>query len=234
MSGNSHAGKASGGGFLDRVPLVSNSGRSEERASTFTHAVGTLGSIVAAVELLRLGLESGSPLSVISLGVFGLTLINLYAVSTVYHFLGNIRAKKLFRILDHVSVLYLIAGSYTAVVMLFLHGPICRVILFIEWGLAVVGTLYKILFLGRARGLSIVFYLVMGWLALVAWPQMILLGEGDLTQWLLAGGAAYTVGLTFFGLKRLPYNHAIWHLFVIAGSACHVIGIYQATKIIYG
>lgn len=234
MSENIPEGGSADARFLDRVPLATGASVREEWASTVTHAAAVVGAVAASVELIRLSMTGGSLVSTISLVVFGLTLVNLYAVSTVYHLVGNVRVKRLFRILDHISVLYLIAGSYTVVAMLFLHGPIHWIILFLEWGLALIGTLYKVLFLGRARGLSLVFYLVMGWLALIAWPQMISLQQAHLVFWLLGGGAAYMIGLAFFGLKRLPYNHAVWHLFAMAGSTCHVVGIYLAVRGLFG
>lgn len=229
---SAHQGSATA--YLDRIPLAGDGSPREEWASTITHAAATIGAAVAIVELIELGRTSGSRLPLICLAVFGFTLLNLYLISTVYHLVRNGRAKRLLRILDHVSILYVIAGSYTVVVLMFLHGEIRWIMLYTEWGLALAGTLYKLLFLGRAKVLSMGFYLVMGWLALVAWPQMIALHVGELNLWLFLGGGAYMAGLVFFGMKRLPYNHAVWHLFVMAGSACHIIGIYQATRIVYG
>lgn len=226
--------QGSGTAYLDRIPLAGDGNPREELASTVTHAAATIGAVVAMIELIHLGVTSGSPVPVIALGVFAFTLLNLYLVSTVYHLVRDGRLKRLLRMLDHVSILYVIAGSYTGLILLFLHGEVRWIMLYTEWGLALAGTLYKVLFLGRAKVLSMAFYLGMGWLALVAWPQMIALHVGELNLWLFLGGGAYMAGLIFFGMKRLPYNHAVWHLFVMAGSACHIIGIYEATKILYG
>lgn len=220
--------------FLDRLPLSADVSLGEERANAWTHAVAVVGSVVVATFLLRLGFAIGSPRTIISLAIFALTLLNLYLVSTLYHLAERGRVKRLFRLLDHLSILYLIAGSYSVVALLFIHGPVRVIILACEWGLALLGTLYKLFYLGRVRGLSIVLYLVMGWLALFAWRQMASIQAGELGYWLLAGGVAYTAGLIFFGMKRLRYHHAIWHLFVMAGSACHILGIYQATRALYG
>lgn len=220
--------------FFDRLPLVPEHDPREERANTVTHALAFAASLVAVMELLRLGVASRSLFVVASLSVFGFTLLNLYFVSTIYHLLHRGRTKRLFRLLDHVSILYLIAGSYTVVLSLFLHGRLRWVMLVLEWGFAVAGTVYKVFFLGRFRGLSIGLYLLMGWLALIALPRMIALEVGELNLWLLLGGIAYMLGLIFFGSRRIPYHHAVWHLFVIAGSTFHVIGIYEATKLIYG
>ena len=199
-----------------------------------THAAAALGAAAATVALLLLAARGGSVRALIGTIVFGITLINLYLVSTLYHQTRRVPLKRVLRLLDHLSILYLIAGSYTVVALLFIQPPMREIILASEWGLALVGTLYKVLFLGRARAVSIILYLLMGWFAVFAWPQMVALRAGNLNLWLLIGGLCYTAGLTFFGMKRLPYHHAVWHLFVIAGSACHVIGIYAAMRVVYG
>lgn len=232
-----HMGDNPGGGnerYLDHVPLAPAGKKREEQANAVTHGLAFVGAVVSVVALLRLAAASGSPVVVGALAVFGATLLTLYFVSTTYHLLAKGRAKRLFRLLDHVSILYLIAGSYTAVLVLFLHGRLRWVMLFLEWGFAIVGTVYKVLFLGRYKGLSMGLYLLMGWLAVIALPRMVSLYVGELNLWLLLGGVAYMTGLIFFGARKIPYHHALWHLLVIAGSTCHVIGIYEATRLIYG
>lgn len=234
MSTSGQTELSSSAGFLGRLPLATTLSEGEERANMVTHAVAAVAAAVATVALVALAVRSGSVHAVIGTVVFGSTLLNLYLVSTLYHQTKRDPLKRLLRLLDHLSILYLIAGSYTAVALLFIRPPMREIILGCEWGLALAGTLYKVLFLGRARAVSIILYLLMGWFAVFVWPQMVALRAGNLNLWLLVGGLCYTAGLTFFGMKRLPYHHAIWHLFVIAGSICHVIGIYAAIRIIYG
>ncbi len=234
MSTHGQTGPRSSGGFLERLPLSAALSPGEERANMITHAVAAVAAAAATVVLVALALRSGSVHAVIGTVVFGSTLLNLYLVSALYHQTRRGPLKRLLRLLDHLSILYLIAGSYTVVALLFIQPPMREIILGFEWGLALAGTLYKVLFLGRARAVSIVLYLLMGWFAVFAWPQMAALRAGDLNLWLLIGGLCYTAGLTFFGMKRLPYHHAIWHLFVMAGSVCHVIGIYGAIVFTYG
>ncbi|HUX22588.1 MAG TPA: hemolysin III family protein [Spirochaetia bacterium] len=234
MSDSTHTESAPSPGFLDRLPLSALSSVNEERANTLTHAAASVGAAAAVAALIRLVVDDGVRHGLLGIAVFGFTLLNLYLVSTLYHHMGRTRIKRLFRLLDHLSILYLIAGSYTVVALLFIEGPMRHVIIGWEWGLALVGTLYKLFYLGRVRGLSIVLYLLMGWFAVFAWRQVVAVQSGELGLWLLAGGIAYTAGLTFFGMKRLRYHHAIWHLFVMAGSVCHIIGIYRVTVALYG
>jgi hemolysin III len=234
MSDHTSLEPARPAGFLDRLPLSPESSVNEERANMLTHAAALLGAAAATGALIRLVVNDGIQHGLIGIAVFGFTLLNLYLVSTLYHLMGRTRIKRLFRLLDHLSILYLIAGSYTVVALLFIEGPMRHIIVGCEWGLAVVGTLYKVLYLGRVRGLSIVLYLLMGWFAVFAWRQVASIQAGEFGLWLLAGGVAYTAGLIFFGMKRLRYHHAIWHLFVIAGSVCHIIGIYRATVALNG
>lgn len=233
MSDKTRLGGSDEGGFIDHVPLVGSVDRRQERANGLTHAVAAVGAIFAAAELLRLGARSGSTLVVFCLVIFSFTLIALYSISALYHLLPRSRAKRLFRLLDHVAILYLIAGSYTVVLLLFLHGELRWVMLVLEWGFALLGTLFKVFFLGRFRWLSMGLYLAMGWLALIALPRFETLDVAQLNLWLLLGGLSYMAGLIFFGSRRIRYHHAIWHLFVILGTVFDFIGLYGAVRILY-
>jgi len=221
-----------GSWVVRRVPLVSEGDAVEERANTLTHLGGLAFAAAAAVLLITAGVRTGSLLAVVALGVYGLTLVNLYAASTLYHNATLASLKRLFRLLDHVSIYLLIAGTYTPVLLLFFRGEVRWIVLAVEWGLTLIGTVYKVFFLGRLRLLSVLFYVLMGWIAVALWHQQEIPQAVGLAQMLAAGGLAYTVGLIFYGLKRLRYHHALWHLFVLAGSALHFVGVYRAARLL--
>lgn len=196
----------------------------EEVASLVTHAVGVVLSIVGLATMLML--SGGEPLKLISAVVFGVSLILLYTSSTLYHFFTAPRWKALFQSLDHACIYLLIAGSYTPITLITLRGVTGWWLFGTVWVLAIVGVLIKTLRKGKKdHWLSTTLYLAMGWLILFA--------MGPLTRnlpmagvwWLVAGGFTYSFGIVFYAWRRLPFNHAIWHLFVLGGSACHVIAV---------
>ena len=196
----------------------------EEVASLVTHAVGVVLSIVGLATMLML--SSGEPVKLISAVVFGVSLILLYTSSTLYHFFTAPRWKALFQSLDHACIYLLIAGSYTPITLITLRGVTGWWLFGTVWVLAIIGVLIKTLRKGKKdHWLSTTLYLAMGWLILFA--------MGPLTRnlpmagvwWLVAGGFTYSFGIVFYAWRRLPFNHAIWHLFVLGGSACHVIAV---------
>lgn len=193
----------------------------EEIASTITHACGLALSIAALVAMIRVG--NGEPWRVVSAAVFGTTLVLLYLSSTLYHAFSGPRAKELLQVLDHACIYLLIAGSYTPLTLVTLRGPWGWSLFGAIWFLAVAGVLVKALMRGRKDGwLSTALYLAMGWLIIVACAPVIrTLPPGGLA-WLLAGGVCYSLGIAFFAWHSLRFNHALWHLCVLAGSACHV------------
>ena len=197
----------------------------EELANSVTHALGLLASIAGAVFLIALSAERGTVWHVVSSIVFGGTLILLYGASTAYHSVRRSRLKARLRILDHCAIYLLIAGTYTPFTLVSLRGGWGWTLFGIIWGLAAAGVVFKLFFTGRMMRLSTIIYLAMGWLgALGAVPLVERLGL-DTIAWLVAGGALYTVGTIFFVNRRLPYAHAVWHLFVIGGSACHAVAV---------
>lgn len=199
--------------------------RGEEIANSITHGIGTVLSVLGAVVLLVRASTSGTIAHLVSVSVYGMCLMVLHLASTLYHGLTAPRAKHVFRFLDHCSIYLLIAGTYTPFMVLSLRGPWGWTMLVIIWVLAILGILYQKFFLGRYKKLSVVGYLAMGWLVVFAARQVWLRVPHGALAWVAAGGALYTLGILFYGWKRLPYHHAIWHLFVIAGSTCHYFAI---------
>jgi hemolysin III len=196
-----------------------------EKFNAITHTVGAMLALIGSVVLVIVAARSGDPWKVVSVAIYGVTLVLLYSFSALYHSLRG-RAKIILRELDHHSIYLLIAGSYTPFCLVSLRGPWGWSLFGIVWGLAVIGSLQELWLKSGARILSVVIYVVMGWAALAAMIQLRhALGPGGFA-WLLAGGLFYTVGIVFYVLDtRLPHAHGIWHLFVIAGSAAHFIAI---------
>ncbi|HYG64474.1 MAG TPA: hemolysin III family protein [Thermoanaerobaculia bacterium] len=196
----------------------------EEIAHCTSHGFGLLLSIAGLVLLIDLALVRGGGRLVTACSVFGVTLILLYLASTLYHGIRHERAKRVLRVLDHSAIYLLIAGTYTPFCLVSLGGAWGWTLFGIVWGLAFLGISLKVMDIGRLRWLSIVLYVGMGWLVLVALDPMIAaVGKGGM--WLLLlGGIAYTSGIVFYAWRR-PYHHAIWHGFVLAGSILHFLAV---------
>lgn len=199
--------------------------KGEEIANSITHGLGTLLAIAGLVVLVVFAAHYGTAWHVVSCSIFGAALILLYLASTLYHAIRHPGAKSLFRILDHAAILVLIAGTYTPFTLVSLRGAWGWTLFGIIWGLAILGIVLETTRLRRFRGWLIALYVVMGWAVVAATkPMLAHVGHGGL--WLLlAGGIAYTGGIAFYLWHRLPYNHAIWHLFVLAGSALHYFAV---------
>jgi len=190
-----------------------------------THGVGFLLSIVGLVVLVALASSRGGARHVVACSVYGATLITLYLASTLYHSVTTPRAKVVLRLLDHIAIYLLIAGTYTPFTLLTLGGGWGWSLFGTIWAMALVGAVFKILFMGRFEKASVAFYLMMGWLVIVGLkPLVAALPAGGLA-WLFAGGAAYTLGVVFYAWESLPHNHAVWHVFVMLGSACHFFAV---------
>ncbi len=196
-----------------------------ERFNAWTHLVGAALACLGAIWLLVLAALDGSPVKIVSVAIYGLSLILLYSISTLYHSLRG-RAKVVMRKLDHLSIYLLIAGSYTPFCLVTLAGAWGWTLFGIVWGLAVIGMLQEIKPRSEARVLSLVIYAVMGWIVLVAVKPLLAALGGAGFAWLLAGGICYTVGIVFFVFDdRFRHWHGIWHIFVMVGSLLHFIAI---------
>jgi hemolysin III len=196
----------------------------EELASWLTHGLGVLFSVAGWVWMSLLA--QGDFLRTASASVFGASLVLLYTSSTLYHLVCNSRAKALFQILDHACIYLLTAGTYTPLSLVALRGAWGWSLFGIVWFLALAGVLVKTCFAGKKdHWLSTALYLVMGWLVIIAIGPLVRAMPPAGLAWLIAGGLSYTFGVVFFSWRRLPFNHAIWHLFVLGGSMCHVIAV---------
>ncbi|MEB0092581.1 hemolysin III family protein [Pseudomonas sp. CCI1.2] len=196
-----------------------------ERLNAWTHLVGAVLAFIGVVWMLVMASMDGSVWKIVSTAIYGVTLLLLYSVSTVYHSVRG-RAKVIMQKVDHLSIYLLIAGSYTPFCLVTLRGPWGWTLFGIVWGLAVIGMLQEIKPRSEARVMSIVIYAVMGWIVLVAVkPLMAALGTAGFA-WLAAGGILYTIGIIFFAFDtRFRHWHGIWHLFVMAGSLLHFVAI---------
>lgn len=196
-----------------------------EKFNAWTHLVGAVLASIGAVWLLVLASLDGEPRKIISVAIYGVTLVLLYSISTLYHSVQG-RAKVIMRKLDHLSIYLLIAGSYTPFCLVTLHGAWGWWLFGIVWGLGLIGMLQEIKPRSEARILSIVIYAVMGWIVLVAIkPLLAALGTAGFI-WLASGGVLYTVGIIFFAYdSRFRHWHGIWHLFVMAGSLAHFVAV---------
>ena len=194
-------------------------------ANTLTHAVGVLAAIAGGAFLITLSAFTGDPWRIVGAAVFTGTLILLYSASSLYHAARSPVLKKRLKILDHAAIYLLIAGTYTPFTLGGLRGGWGWSLFGVIWGLAVGGVAFKLFAAGRFRLLSTGIYLAMGWMMVIAAGPMVRLLETSVIAWLVAGGLAYTLGTVFYHSRRIPYSHAIWHLFVLAGSACHAVAV---------
>nr|WP_233713304.1 hemolysin III family protein [Lederbergia citri] len=191
----------------------------EELANAITHGIGFLLSIPALVVLIVSAANNGGALQVVSFTIFGVTMLLLYLFSTMLHSFKPSKVKNVFAILDHSAIYLLIAGTYTPLVLISLNGALGWTLFGIVWGLAVAGITLKCFLINKFRIISTIFYLAMGWLVIIAIKPLYLSLSGAGFALLLTGGILYSVGAIFYIWRNLPYSHAIWHLFVIAGSA---------------
>lgn len=197
----------------------------DELANSVTHGVGLLLSIAGFATLVTLAVMRGGAWRIVSCAIYGSTLLCLYAASTFYHSIRSRRLKRVLRVCDHSAIYLLIAGTYTPFLLVNLRGGWGWSLFGVVWGLAMAGILFKVWFVAHFPAMSTAVYLLMGWLAIVAVKPMLTTIPRDGLVWLLAGGVLYTVGVVFFAWKKVPYNHAIWHGFVLAGSTCHYFAV---------
>ncbi len=203
-----------------------NSGNKNEGWNSLTHGVAAVVSVALLVLLVVFASRYGTVWHVVSFSIYGATMVLLFTASTCYHAVRNVRVKQILRIADHSAIFLLIAGTYTPITLTALRGPLGWTLFGCVWGLAAAGIVLKIFFTGRFRVVSTLLYLLMGWLVVVAVRPIYQELPRAALFWLLAGGLAYTGGVVFYLRKSLPFNHAIWHLFVFAGSLCHYAAIF--------
>ena len=197
----------------------------EEIFNSTSHGIGTIISLVALIVMIVISAKQGSALSVVASIIFGLTLILLYVSSTLYHALTNPTAKRVFHVFDHCAIFLLIAGSYTPYALLTIGGSKGWIIFGVIWFCALVGILLNSINLKKFQLFSIILYLGMGWTVVFYIRDLIAnLALGGIIL-LAIGGVAYTLGIVFYMVKRIKYFHSVWHLFVLAGSICHIFSV---------
>jgi hemolysin III len=197
----------------------------EEQLNAWTHGIGAaLG--IAALVLLIIYVDNTKPWSLFSVIVYGISIIVLFLASTFYHAVKGEKRKHYFRIVDHVSIYFLIAGTYTPVLLITLTDSLGWPLFWTVWGIAAFGVILKLFFTGKFEIFSTLLYLVMGWLIIFDFSNLSdAIGPNGIL-WLFAGGLSYTVGIIFYALQKVPYFHVIWHLFVLGGAICHFFMIF--------
>ena len=198
-----------------------------ERLNSSSHLLGTLLAVAGSVALLIKAGMGGNVWKITSASIYAATLLLLYLSSTFYHGLGEGAAKRLFLKLDHLSIYLLIAGTYTPFTLVTLRGAWGWTLFGIVWGLAAAGIILDLFHRKGLRWMQMVIYLVMGWIVVIAWPQLVDALAPAGVAWLVAGGVVYTLGTIFYGIDdRMRHAHGIWHLFVLGGSTCHFIAVF--------
>lgn len=200
----------------------------EEILSSSIHGLGAILGIAGLSMLLVLSIYFGTVTAFFSYLIYGITFILLFTTSTLYHSLPHPKAKRFFKICDHACIYLLIAGTYTPFLMLHLTGTLRLTLMSIIWGLALLGIIFKFFYTGRFRVLSTCLYILMGWLVIFATKPLSVTLDSRAFDWLFIGGGFYTFGTIFYMLKKIPYTHALWHLFVLLGSLAHF------TAVVYG
>lgn len=197
----------------------------EEKFNTISHGIGALLAIVGMVLLIKSNSHK-SEYATWGIVIYSLSLISMLLISTIYHAVDNKIWKLRIRILDHINIYYLIAGTYTPVALITLINGNGWLIFFAVWGIAIVGTILKLFFTGKYEIVSLLLYLAMGWLIVFDFENLVDNTSELGIQLLMLGGAFYTIGIVFYAVRKIPYNHFVWHLFVLAGAICHWFFIY--------
>lgn len=211
---------------LDHFPHEAHYTLREERLNSLTHGLGALLSAVGTLVLVLAAAREGDIWKIVSFSIFGASLILLYSASTFYHASRSPKIREVWKMLDHCAIFLLIAGTYTPFLLVNLRGPTGWTLFGIIWGLALAGIILKLVFGHRYKILRVIVYLAMGWLIVFAAGELNTQVSELGVRLTVIGGVIYTLGVVFYLADRLPYNHAIWHLFVVGGSLCHFYAIY--------
>jgi hemolysin III len=208
---------------LDRLKHYSPA---EEMTNILSHALGLVLSMVALVLMVIRASQNGNMLQLVSVSIFGVSLIALYASSTLYHSAREASLRTRLRIIDHATIYVLIAGTYTPLTLIALGGPVGWVIFSVAWAMAFTGISLKVFFTGKFDLVSTMMYIFMGWIIVFAIKPLMDNMSSEGLFWLFAGGVAYTTGAIIYSIRKIPFNHAIFHLFVLLGSFCHFVSVY--------
>lgn len=210
--------------LIRHIPLYT---KKEEIANSITGGIGILLGVAGMVLLLILAAVNGDAWLIVSFTIYGISLVTLNLASTLYHAVQNPRIKVHFQKFDHAAIYLLIAGTYTPFLLISVQGSVGWTLLILIWGIAVLGIAFKAFFLEKFVKLSIAGYVLMGWLGVIVGRQILSSIPQPALYWLAVGGVLYTGGIIFFVWRKIPYNHTIWHLFVLAGSLCHLVAVYN-------
>lgn len=212
-------------GLMDSKNLMPEYSVTEEIINALTHGVGVILSIVGLSWMLYISVGAADPWRIAASAIYGLTLISLFLASTVYHSMYESRHRSIFKLLDHCAIYLLIAGTYTPFLLVAMRSDTGWWLFGTIWALATAGIIKKLWFGHRFPKVALASYLAMGWLVVVAAPQMAdAIGPNGMA-WLIAGGLCYSVGAIFYAIRRIPFNHALWHVFVLGGGICHFLSI---------
>ena len=198
----------------------------EEKINVNTHAAGLVLSVIALALLVTRAIRQGDIWHIVSFSIFGVSLCVLYAASTFYHNSKEPELRSKLRVFDHASIYVLIAGTYTPYTIVTLNGLTGWVIFGVSWGLAISGIILKLFFTGKYDFISTLMYVFMGWIIIFAIKPLSINLSSDGIFWLIAGGISYTLGAVIYNIKKIKFNHAIFHIFVLFGSGCHFLSIY--------
>lgn len=203
----------------------------EERINVWSHGLGLLLSVFGLVLLTIKAASFESSLYLVSFIVYGVSMVLLYSASTIYHSAKDAKKRAHLNIFDHASIYVLIAGTYTPLTLITLHGFVGWLLFGIAWGAALVGIILTLFFIGKYKLLSTIMYVVMGWIIVFAVQPLLHNMPSQGLIWLLAGGLSYTIGAVLYSIKGMKFNHAIFHLFVLIGSFCHFMTVYLYVKL---
>lgn len=201
----------------------------EELANAVSHGVGLVLGLTGIPFLIQKAHETGETSTLVGVFAFSLGILMVYTFSTLYHSARNPKRKSKLQVLDHVSIYFLIAGSYTPMVFEVLNPDKSVIFLAILWGSVLVGSFFKLFFTGRFKTLSVALYLLMGWLAVFFLDEVSGKISFETLSWIGAGGLAYTAGVFFYIQSNKPFYHTVWHIFVLAGTVCHFVAVYRMT-----
>jgi len=200
--------------------------KNEEIAHAITHGIGVLLSIAGLVLLIVFSSMKGNPWQIVSVTIFGVTMLGMYLTSTIVHSLPKGKWKNIFQICDHSSIFLFIAGTYTPFLLVHLRGTVGWTLFGVIWGIAIIGIIFKVFFTKKFLVLSTIFYILMGWLVVIVWEPLTTIMHGNGIKLLVLGGLFYTFGAIFYVWRSFPYHHAVWHLFVLAGSVFHFFSVF--------
>ena len=200
--------------------------KKEEKLNVISHGIGLILSIIALVLLVVYASIFGSAWHIVSFSIYGASLIVLYSASTFYHYVQSPKLRHRLNIFDHAAIYILIAGTYTPFTLVVLKGWVGWTIFGVSWGLAITGVVLKLFYTGKYDKISTIAYVLLGWLIIFAIKPLVTNLSVEGLLWLLSGGIFYTVGALLYSIRRIKYNHAIFHIFVLLGSFSHFIAVF--------